>query len=436
MIRAAAVAAALLACACEGETGTLSVTLTTAPGSTLLDSVQTLRLTITNPRRVVTAERGDDGFSLALELPATGEAAALQVEALDTAGALVASGASPQFPVGALNGQIVVYMAPPLSVGAAPLALTPARSELATSPLPYGALVAGGRLATGAPSDAIAIYNAFDHSIASGLPLPAARSGMALVVGTGSIAYMFGGRDDTGTATATAWRFDTTVPPAGSYADFGTKEGFARADQVAVPIGRERFLITGAPVAELSGLDGSMTARDEVASLPASGVSVTASDGVTTAIFAGQDGVTAYRNGTFTSLPLPSAARTDASVAALPDGQVLVACGTTEAVRIDAASGAGEAFAGVPSVAKTGCAVAATARHLIIAGGSAAGTLDGVVEIYDSTTLALLATAPLVVPRTNAVALALPNGQILIAGGVDAAGAPVGVLELFTPPVE
>jgi len=40
------------------------------------------------------------------------------------------------------------------------------------------------------------------------------------------------------------------------------------------------------------------------------------------------------------------------------------------------------------------------------------------------------------VPRTHAVAHALPNDQILIAGGLDAAGAPVGTLELFTPPVE
>ena len=105
-------------------------------------------------------------------------------------------------------------------------------------------------------------------------------------------------------------------------------------------------------------------------------------------------------------------------------------------VCIDAASGAAETFANVPSVAKSGCAAAATQRHLIIAGGTTGTGVDSTVEIYDAATLERLATATLVVPRTDAVALAMPNDQILIAGGVDAAGAPVGVFELFTPPVE
>src|SRR5262245_42534191 len=71
------------ASACSGESGTLAVTLTTAPGSTLLDAVQTLELTVTNPRKVFTAERTSAGFSLALELEATGEAASLLVRGLD-----------------------------------------------------------------------------------------------------------------------------------------------------------------------------------------------------------------------------------------------------------------------------------------------------------------------------------------------------------------
>src|SRR5262245_53724717 len=80
--------------ACSGETGTLSVTLTTAPGSTLLDGVQTLELTVTNPRTVFTTERTSSGFEIALELPATGEGTALLVRGLDGGGGLVANGAS------------------------------------------------------------------------------------------------------------------------------------------------------------------------------------------------------------------------------------------------------------------------------------------------------------------------------------------------------
>jgi hypothetical protein len=422
--------------ACSGETGTLEVTLTTAPGSTLLDAAQTLRMTITNPLQVVTAERTSSGFEIAIELDASGEAAALRVEALDASGALIANGASPYFPTGALSGHIVIYMAPPLSVGAAPLSLAPARSELAVGLLPYGAILAGGRLDSGAPSDAITIYNAYDHSLAAGRPLPAPRASMTLVMGLGGIAYLFGGLDEAGATAANLWRFDTTTPPSGSLADFGIKEGFARAGEVAVPIGNERFLITGSPIAELHGLDGSITARDDAPALAPAGVTVVANDGITTALFAGPDGVVKFRTGTFSALSIPAAARADASVIALPGGKVGVLCGSTDAVRIDATSGAAEVFAGVPSVAKTGCAAAATTRHMIIAGGTAAGGVDATVDIFDATTLARITSVPLVVPRTDAIAIALPNDQILIAGGVDAAGAPVGTLELFTPPVE
>ena len=54
-------------------------------------------------------------------------------------------------------------------------------------------------------------------------------------------------------------------------------------------------------------------------------------------------------------------------------------------------------------------------------------------EVFDSETLAPVAVLPMVAPRSRAAAVPLPNGQILIVGGVDGAGAPVGKAELFTP---
>ena len=123
-------------------------------------------------------------------------------------------------------------------------------------------------------------------------------------------------------------------------------------------------------------------------------------------------------------------ARTGATVVALPGGSVAVVCGTAPGARIDGATGAITALSAVPATPRTGCAAAATARHLVIAGGT--GALDS-VEVFDATTLAPVATATLTVPRTGASALALPNGQVLIAGGTDGSGAPIATLELFTP---
>jgi hypothetical protein len=417
----------LLLAACSGENGDVTISLTTAPGSTVLDGVQTLRLTITNPPQVTTAERTGAGFDIVLDLPAEGSTGAVIVEGLDASGARVAVGESPPFPFGGIDAHIVIYMAAPNSLGVAPLTLTPARSDLGIGALGYGAIIAGGHDATGAPTDDVAIYNAFDHSLIDGMALPEKRAGQALAVGANGIVYMFGGVDDTGPPVDSLWRFDTTSAPNGSYADFGDKPGFARAGAIAVPLGSDNFLISGMPAAELSGGTGSLTARTEVASLPPAGASVLATDGVVTSLFAGDTGLVRFRNGAFDTLD--ATPRPGASVTALPDGKLAVACGGPT-LRVDAATGAVEMFT---THAETGCAIAATKRHLVIAGGTNLGMVTAAVEIDDATTLQPVATATLAVPRTGATAIALPNDQVLIVGGTDATGKPIETLELFTP---
>jgi hypothetical protein len=415
---------------CSGDAGVIDVELATAPGSTLLDGVQTLRMVVTEPRKVVTAERGSDGFDLALELPANGVSAAIVVDGLDADGTVIASGATPHFAFGGTDGHVVVYMAAPNSVAVAPRALEPARSALAAAPLVYGAVFAGGTLASGQASDAIAIYNAYDHSLVAGTALPAPRAGLALGVGTLGV-YMFGGRDDTGAPAQSLWRFDPQQAPSGIYFEYGDKAGFGRADEHFVPTGNEHFLLTGTPGAELLGLDGSMVARAEVTSLPSDGVTVTANDGAVVSYFVGADGVVRCRAGACDLTALPG--RADARVVALPRGKVGVVCGGTDLVRIDAATATAETIAGIPTVARTGCAAAVTSRHLVIAGGTTASGVDGTVEVYDAATLAPVAIATLAVPRTGAVAITLANDQVLIAGGLDAGGQPTATLELFTP---
>jgi hypothetical protein len=175
-------ALALALAACSGNVGTLHVTLTTAPGSHLLDGVQTLRLTVTDPHTVATAQRTGSGFDISLDLKATGAAGSLIVDGLDANGQLIATGASPPVPVSAIDAGVVIYMAAPNSVGAAPVGLPAARSELGVGSLGYGAIFAGGVDATGAPSDEVDVYNAYDQSLVEGMPMPSPRAGPALGV--------------------------------------------------------------------------------------------------------------------------------------------------------------------------------------------------------------------------------------------------------------
>jgi len=426
-------AALAVVAGCQGTTGTVDVTLATSPGSTILDSVQTLRLTLTNPQQVQTAQRVGGGFALDVQLPATGEAGALIVDGLDASGTVIATGASPPFPFGAVTASVVVFMAAPNSIGPDIVTLDPPRTQLSATAISYGAVYIGGTLRDGTPSAATAIYNAFGHAFQDGVMLPVAKTGAAIAVGSsGQYVYVFGGADVSGAATETVQRFDTSVAPSGAINDFGAFDGFARTGQAALSIGNEHILVTGSPVADLAGAAGTVSARSDVTSLPPSAAAVTASDGVGTAIFAGASGVTRFRNNTFDPLDVPSAACDGAIVVALAAGKVGVLCATTGLIQIDAASGTAQPFA-IPSEMRTGCAVASTKRYLVVAGGTNVAGVATTAEIYDTTSLTLVATQTLAVPRTGAVATALPNGQVLIAGGSDATGAPIGTLELFTP---
>lgn len=409
--------------ACDSEVATLDVALATAPGSTILDGVQTLRMEITEPTKVVMAERSGDGFELGIDLPAEGTTASILVDGFDADGNLVANGATPRFAFSGVNGRVVIYMAAPNSVDVAPVSLV-ARSNLAAGALSYGAIFAGGLTAENTASLALDIYNVYDHTLVSGLPLPAGRSGMALGVGSENV-YLFGGADAINQTYAQLWSFNPGTPPSGAYEEYGDKAGYARAGAELVPIGNDAFILTGGTPVEIRGLDGSVIDRDgpELGE----GVTVTATDGRQTSIFAGPSGVVRYQDNVFASLTAPEIG--SSRVVAVPGGKAVVVCGGPT-LRIDAATGAVDELAAVTGT--VGCAAAATARHLLIAGGGVS-TAEGAVSIYDAATFELVATTTLAVPRRGGKAVPLANGQILIAGGVDADGAPVGTLELFTP---
>ena len=418
---------ALAACT-GGTTGTVTLDLITAPGSHVLDAVQQLRMTLTSPRQVVESSRTATGFELALELDASGGNAALIVEGLDASGALVACGQSPVFPVTAINASIVVYMAPPRSINAAAVALDAPRSEVSGTSLSYGVVLAGGRDAAGAPSAAIAIYNAYNQTLISGIAMPGPRAGVALAAGTNGGVYLFGGVGADDKPTGTLWRFDTTVAPNGAYATLPEQAGFARTGQLMVAVGTDRFLITGSPALTLAA--GALAARSDVASLPPVGAAVIATSGTATAIFADAQ-LLRFRGDAFDTLSGSSAG--DATAAALPGGRIVVVGGgdppSRDARVIDTTTGVVTVVADALATARSRPSVAATSRHLVVAGGTdAAGAPIASLEVLDAMTLAPIATLP-ILARTGAFAAALPNDQVMLVGGTPASPQ----IELFTP---
>jgi galactose oxidase-like protein len=422
--------AALALCGCAGTTGTVAVELVTAPDSHVLDAVQRIRMTLTQPHQVVEGTRGPAGFDLALELDATNTGGgALIVEGFDAAGARIACGQTPPFSLAALNAKVKVYVAAPSSIAIAPAALGAARSGVAGAPISYGAVLAGGLDGTtAAPASSIAVYNAYDHSLSEGVALPAARSGLAIAAGAGSTVYLFGGTGSDGKPTGTLWQFDTGAPPMGSFTPVTEQPGFARSGELLVAIDAAHYLITGMPALELVvGTTTSLTARSEVAGLPAAGAAVTGA--TPTAVFAGM-ALVRFRGEQFDTLT--GDGRSGAAVTTLPDGRIAVLGGTPatpDALVIDPATGGVGAAAGALSTPRIGPAIATTSRHVVVAGGSdATGAPIATADVLDARTLARLATLP-ILARTGGFAIALPNDQVLLGGGAPAAAA----LELFTP---
>jgi hypothetical protein len=78
-------------------------------------------------------------------------------------------------------------------------------------------------------------------------------------------------------------------------------------------------------------------------------------------------------------------------------------------------------------------AVAVARGTLVVAGGfDAGGAPLGDAELFDATTLSPMGSVPLPTPRGGALAYPLTSGQILLVSGRGPAG-PLATLEIFTP---
>ena len=409
---------ALLAGCPTPREGTIELGLTAAPGSTLLDSLQKLRVTLTNPRQTTEAVRGPNGFSLALDVEADGSPGAIVVEGFDSNDLLIAGGQSPDFSIAAIDARIVVYMAAPNSVGAAPVSLSPPRANITGTTLVYGAIFAGGHDAAGAPSDAIAIYNAYDHTLAGGKAMPAPRDGITLASTPSGAVYLFGGRDAASNATGMTWLFDTNTPPSGAYVDLGDHPGLARSGQIAFQVGTDTFIVTGTPAIDLQGT--TVQARTDVTGLAATAKSHVINNVVTALALDTTGRLARFHDGAF-ELLAPS--RPGGAVTDLPDGRYIVVGGGTtdeqdDIIVVDSTGGI-STLANALATTQSFASVATTRRHIVVVGNST-------LEVLDATTLARVTSAP--ISPTAGAAFALPNEQVLI---VDAT---TGELSLFTPP--
>jgi len=141
-------------------------------------------------------------------------------------------------------------------------------------------------------------------------------------------------------------------------------------------------------------------------------------------------------------------ARSNASAVLLPNGSILVAGGcvatclggtTASAELYNSVSGAWS-YSGrmVKSRTYFGMVLLAGGR-VLVAGGCTALNANGcsgvtsAAEIYNPSTGKWTSTGSMNAARGNLTATLLLNGQVLVAGGINAAGNPLGTAELYSP---
>src|SRR5690606_8958653 len=356
--------------ACGGEEGLIQIDLVAAPGSDLLERIDSARLELSDPPTVIEAERGADGaLVLELDVVAEGQGALVRLEGFDAAGERNALGLRPPLPIAPIDASITLCVGPPLALAEAPVALEPARSRIGAALLPYGVVLAGGEEAGGAPSAEVLVYSGYDHALLPAIDLPEPRAGLAVATGPSDFVYLFGGTDETGAARADAWRLDTSVAPGGLYAELAAPDSLARADAAAAYAGTESCLVAGDPpalmdAARVREIAGPPLAGAALLSLPTS----LAPPVLAVGAGVGATGAALYRGGQVTELEAPPEILRDGHAAALlPDGRALIAGGAgeeaplTSAVLYDPGSDAFEVIEDFLPEGRTGAALTATA---------------------------------------------------------------------------
>ena len=440
-----------LLAACDTTAGTLQLKIVTSPGSDLLVRASQLRVTLSDPPAVRIVDKQVGGFALDLDVAAAAQRAVVKIEALGVAGELLAWGETPPLVLGPISAELAVFIAPPQTFELAPAQFESARADMGATMLSFGALFAGGLDAAGVVRSEVGIYNAYTHSFQLGAQLPAARVAPAVAANGTQLAFIIGGEDSARNAAAGGWMFDTSAAPAGGYTNIAA-DITAPAGQLALPIassGTNRFVVSGPTTLLLDGSSLSAVALAPALAAPARGATVVANNAVA-AYFVGDRVSRAIvkidsAGATFEQADIAGARRIGHAVIGRGSDLLIVGGGTTAALagsilKIDTTTMSATSFDAVlqPPRRDAAVALAGSGRWLIVAGGidatdgGSAAVLQ-TADVFDAVTLLRVAQLPLAYARTGASAFSLPNGQVLLGGGRDAAGQPIAQVELFTP---
>lgn len=465
----------LIGLGCGGKKGTIQLDIVVSPiDDPFANGVSEVRFTIGPQMKSVPVTGGHFDFSLDQEPPKT--PAAIVVEALDSAGKLVAHGQTPPISLTPVDqGPFAVWVGRPGAIAAAAVQLPSARTEMAAfGATGLGAMFAGGRDATGAALSNTVVYDVYTQALIKSedgnLPQMSTPRAGASAVPSSPRGVVFGGAQAAGLgatmgALSSGELFDPTggglwaAVPADSAPD-------ARSHANTILLGSGSGLISGGLNASGGPINTAMlvstggTSRITPIMMPM--VAFRRGHAVAAARFPDGDGavlvgglvdgdpntiVERLIGQSFTAFTAAGVEnRWDATLSPMSGGVLLVG-GTindgtsrkaTKSVVFIPTEVSGQPVSRFDTdflpTARAGHTATAIGTDVLLCGGvDGTGTALASCELIGTSPIAWKKTISLGTARTGHSAVALETGPILIAGGNGANGQPVNSIEIYTP---
>lgn len=456
--------------ACGGKSGTISLKAVTSPSDDPFGDAATVRVVVGS--NVMTMSTAVMAGHFTLSVPSTpgNGTTIITIEALDTAGNVIAWGQTPQVLTSPVDqGPYGVWVARPGTVRPAATSFTVARSEMAATNITgLGALFAGGREPGASAVTNASVYDVYTSTIIDVANMNQARAGAVLTPSSTIQAIAFGGVEQqglgmSGTAINNAELFD---PSSGNGLWAAVMNA---ANQTIQPAGYSMSAQVGLALTVAGGLADNKKVKGSTIVVTGSTPLVTQGgdmlaarafggmapamfpEGAGAIVFGGLDpGSTApvaervvgtafmdYSQG-FAGIDN----RTDLVAIALSDGRVLFAGGrdSSGAVRSDG-------FVVNPTVPATVTMLPnllssprekagitnVGADVLICDGADSTGALPASCDYIDGMTLMRTAVVQTGMGRKNPNLVTLETGPVVIAGGLGMDNMPTAGVELFTP---
>ncbi len=427
----------------------LELKIITPPGADPLTGVDVVRLHVTDPA-VDRKFQVIDPAHIDLEVEVAVESAAGVITLEGSAsGKLAARGETPPLLLAPAEGTLSIMVAR----AGATSALTPALKQPVFDPITQllpglGILLAGGSDAAGKAVKSAALYNFFSHQLGDLPAMPEARSGaVAAYCGSRCVSIALGG-DGTNLAK-TVLSYDGAM-----WATFsdGLDDLARRTGSATAPLDDGTYVVAG-------GLDSKGAALDTLLLLdPGSSTSVPGLRKLSSRSAAARPSPVAAGTGAFalisgagkaevfSRISLSSqvvtlsgtAPHSGAAVSAMSDGSFMLVGGKdaagkllADAWRVEPKTLKVTYYKDALSAGRHGHAVRQVGTRLVVLGGSGSAGLAAKLEILDAITLKAVSSADQAIPRQGPRVERLGPGSLLVAGGVDKAGAAVPSLEIF-----